>query len=87
MRKDMAKTVMAAAGIKVAPGKVVGRFEAGREHVLEPPYVLKPVAEGSSCGVLIVAEPGARIRRRNCLPTTGPMVTGCWRRNSSAAVN
>ncbi len=55
MRKDMAKVVMAAAGIKVAAGRTVTRFEAGKAHVLEPPYVLKPVAEGSSCGVIIVA--------------------------------
>ena len=54
MRKDVAKIVMAAAGIPVAPGKTVSRFEAGQAHVLEPPYVLKPVAEGSSCGVIIV---------------------------------
>lgn len=56
MRKDVAKVVMAAAGIKVAPGRTISRFEAGRSHVLEPPYVLKPVAEGSSCGVIIVGE-------------------------------
>ena len=30
------------------------RFEAAREHVLPPPYVVKPIAEGSSFGVLIV---------------------------------
>ncbi|HWG04666.1 MAG TPA: D-alanine--D-alanine ligase [Beijerinckiaceae bacterium] len=54
MRKDMAKVVMAAAGIKVAAGRTVSRLEAGKAHVLDPPYVLKPVAEGSSCGVIIV---------------------------------
>jgi D-alanine-D-alanine ligase len=56
MRKDMAKIVMAAAGIKVAPGRTLSRFEAARAHAMAPPYVLKPVAEGSSCGVLIVGE-------------------------------
>lgn len=54
MHKDVAKKVLAAAGVSVAPGKTVSRFAAGRAHVLEPPYVLKPVAEGSSCGVIMV---------------------------------
>jgi D-alanine-D-alanine ligase len=54
MQKDMAKTVMAAAGVPVAQGVVVSRFEAAREHVLAPPYVIKPVNEGSSVGVIIV---------------------------------
>ena len=52
--KDKAKLVMAAAGVPVAPGKVVSRFEAAKTHVLPPPYVLKPVSEGSSYGVFIV---------------------------------
>ena len=56
MRKDMARTVMAAAGIPIAQGRVVSRAEAASEHPFEPPYVLKPLAEGSSYGVLIVAE-------------------------------
>src|SRR6516162_8315963 len=47
MQKDMAKTIMAAAGVPVASGVVVSRFEAARQHVLAPPYVVKPVNEGS----------------------------------------
>jgi D-alanine-D-alanine ligase len=58
--KDKAKMVMAAAGVPVAPGKAVSRFEAARGHVLPPPYVLKPVAEGSSYGVFIVREGTSR---------------------------
>ena len=54
MQKDLAKTVMQAAGIPVAHGVTVDRHEAARRHVLEPPYVLKPVNEGSSLGVVIV---------------------------------
>ncbi len=54
--KDKAKLIMAAAGVPVAAGKVVSRFEAASDHVLAPPYVLKPVAEGSSYGVFIVQE-------------------------------
>ena len=56
MQKDRAKIVMAAAGIPVAQGLTVDRREAARRHVLPPPYVLKPVAEGSSVGVIIVKE-------------------------------
>ncbi len=56
MQKDLAKTVLAAAGVPVAHGRVVDRHEAARRHALEPPYVLKPVSEGSSFGVVIVKE-------------------------------
>jgi D-alanine-D-alanine ligase len=35
---------------------VVSREEAAKAHVMERPYVLKPVAEGSSVGVFIVTE-------------------------------
>jgi D-alanine-D-alanine ligase len=54
MHKVRAKEVMRAAGIPVPAGKVVDRAEAARAHVLARPYVLKPVAEGSSVGVFIV---------------------------------
>ena len=56
MRKDRAKMVMAAAGVPVAHGVTVSRFEVASRHVLEPPYVAKPVADGSSFGVFIVKE-------------------------------
>jgi D-alanine-D-alanine ligase len=54
MHKQTAKAVMHAAGIPVADGKVVTPAEAAKTHVLPRPYVLKPVAEGSSVGVFIV---------------------------------
>ncbi len=56
MQKDKAKLIMAAAGVPVAQGRVVDRFEAAKHHVLPPPYVLKPINEGSSVGVIIVRE-------------------------------
>ncbi len=56
MDKAQARIVMAAAGVPVAEGKVVTRAEAAKAHVMERPYVLKPVAEGSSVGVFIVTE-------------------------------
>ena len=54
LQKDLAKTVMQAAGIPVPGGLVVSRQAAAKSHVLERPYVLKPVSEGSSLGVFIV---------------------------------
>jgi D-alanine-D-alanine ligase len=54
IRKDKAKMVVAAAGVPVAHGVLVSRFEAAKRHALPPPYVLKPVNEGSSVGVVIV---------------------------------
>jgi D-alanine-D-alanine ligase len=56
MQKDLAKIHFRAAGVPTPAGKVVARQEAAREHVLERPYVLKPVSEGSSVGVFIVTE-------------------------------
>jgi len=56
MHKDLAKVVMRAAGIPVPEGVVTTRFAAAKAHVLPPPYVVKPVAEGSSVGVFIVKE-------------------------------
>jgi D-alanine-D-alanine ligase len=56
MEKDLAKIVMQAAGVPVAHGVTIDRHEAARRHALEPPYVLKPVNEGSSFGVVIVKQ-------------------------------
>ncbi|MCA1298959.1 D-alanine--D-alanine ligase [Stappia indica] len=56
MDKQKAKAVMKAAGIPVAEHKVLHRLEAAKAHALPPPYVAKPVREGSSFGVLIVKE-------------------------------
>jgi D-alanine-D-alanine ligase len=56
MNKPKAKDVMKAAGIPVTEALLVNRFEAAKAHVMAPPYVVKPPAEGSSFGVLIVKE-------------------------------
>jgi D-alanine-D-alanine ligase len=56
MQKDRAKDIMKAAGVPVATGITVDRATAAKAHVLPPPYVLKPLSEGSSFGVLIVQE-------------------------------
>lgn len=56
MQKDRAKVVMRAAGVPVPEGRAVDRLEAARTHAMARPYVIKPVAEGSSVGVFIVTE-------------------------------
>lgn len=56
MDKEKSKKVAKGAGIPIAESKVLDRFEAAKEHAMTPPYVVKPVAEGSSFGVLIVRE-------------------------------
>lgn len=55
-QKDLAKIVLQAAGIPAPYGIVADRREAAQRHLLEPPYVLKPLNEGSSLGVVIVTE-------------------------------
>lgn len=56
MHKDRAKVVLKAAGVPVSEGVTVHRSEAAARHVLPAPYVVKPVNEGSSVGVIIVRE-------------------------------
>lgn len=54
MHKERAKAVMRPAGVLVAEARVLTRREAHATHALPPPYVVKPVDEGSSVGVVIV---------------------------------
>jgi D-alanine-D-alanine ligase len=56
MDKAKAKAVLAAAGVAVPGGGLFNRFEVAERHVIAPPYVVKPNAEGSSVGVFIVME-------------------------------
>ncbi|MBS0331135.1 MAG: D-alanine--D-alanine ligase [Proteobacteria bacterium] len=56
MDKAKSKAVLAAAGVTVPGGGLFNRFEAARDHVMPPPYVVKPNAEGSSVGVFLVFE-------------------------------
>lgn len=54
MQKEIAKTVLKAAGVPVPGGLVANRLDVARAHMLPPPYVIKPLSEGSSIGVYIV---------------------------------
>jgi D-alanine-D-alanine ligase len=56
MHKERAKAILREAGVPVAESRLVLRMEAARAHVMPPPYVIKPPAEGSSVGVYIVRE-------------------------------
>ena len=56
MHKGYAKALFKAADVPIAEDRMVSRFEAAKEHVMPPPYVVKPIAEGSSVGVFIVTE-------------------------------
>lgn len=54
MHKERAKAIFAAAGLPIAESVVVPREQAAAGHVMEPPYVIKPVNQGSSVGVFII---------------------------------
>jgi D-alanine-D-alanine ligase len=56
MNKEQAKKIAKASGVPVAESKVVNRFAVQNKHLMKPPYVVKPVNEGSSFGVVIVHE-------------------------------
>ena len=54
MHKEKSKAVFRAAGIPVAESRMVELEQVAAQHVMAVPYVVKPVAEGSSVGVHIV---------------------------------
>ena len=56
MHKEKSKTILREAGVPVADSKVVSLEVAASQHVMTLPYVVKPVAEGSSVGVHIVTQ-------------------------------
>jgi D-alanine-D-alanine ligase len=54
MHKEKSKTIFREAGLPVAESKLVDIDVAASTHPMSPPYVVKPVDEGSSVGVFIV---------------------------------
>jgi D-alanine-D-alanine ligase len=54
MNKHQSKIIFKALGIPVTDHIIAGRAEVARAHVMPPPYVVKPIADGSSFGVFIV---------------------------------
>ncbi len=58
MDKPTAKRLFQAAGLPCAESRIVSREQMMTGDAFDPPYVIKPVNEGSSVGVHIVLEPG-----------------------------
>jgi D-alanine-D-alanine ligase len=56
MDKAQAKIIAKAAGIPIAEQRLMNRFDFTSSHPMKPPYVVKPVREGSSFGVVMVKE-------------------------------
>lgn len=54
MHKERAKDIYRAAGLPVVKSFIVDRRAAAQAHLMEPPYVVKPVNEGSSVGIFII---------------------------------
>jgi len=54
MDKKLTKMIAVQSGIKVALDKIMTRSELKNGHPLQPPYVVKPLTNGSSVGVAIV---------------------------------
>jgi D-alanine-D-alanine ligase len=54
MHKERTKDVYRAAGLPVVKSIVADRREVAQGHLMEPPYVIKPVNEGSSVGIYII---------------------------------
>lgn len=71
MDKAKSKAVLAAAGVTVPGGGLFDRFEVAADHVMAPPYVIKPNAEGSSVGVFIVKEGANRPPQELAAPDWG----------------
>jgi len=78
MNKDKSRAVYAQHGIDIAEGGLYPVEELAREHVMPPPYVIKPIAEGSSFGVFIVREGANRPPRE--------LTDGTWTFGSHALV-
>jgi D-alanine-D-alanine ligase len=54
MHKEKSKAIFREANLPVAESMLVNIDEAAQSHPMTPPYVVKPVDEGSSVGVFIV---------------------------------
>jgi len=78
MNKDKSRAVYAQHGLDIAEGGMFAVEDLAREHVYAPPYVIKPIAEGSSFGVFIVREGANRPPRE--------LTDGTWKFGSHALV-
>ena len=81
MDKQQAKRIAKSVGIPVAESKVMNRLDFTSVHPMAPPYVVKPVSEGSSFGVVIVNEQPAASAAGHHLAGVG-----LWRPRDGRAV-
>ncbi len=56
MDKHQSKIMFKANGIPVADHIIANRDEIASKHIMTPPYVIKPVSEGSSVGIFLVKD-------------------------------
>jgi len=56
MHKERTKDIYRVAGLPVARSIVCDSRDAAIQHLMEPPYVVKPVNEGSSVGIFIICK-------------------------------
>src|SRR5262245_5833068 len=54
MHKERAKAVFRGAGIPVVNDVVMSRHDVAKQTTIKPPFVIKPVNQGSSVGVFII---------------------------------
>ena len=78
MNKDKSRAVYAQHGLDIAEGGMFAVEDLARDHVYEPPYVIKPIAEGSSFGVFIVRAGANRPPKE--------LTDGTWKFGSHALV-
>ena len=78
MNKDKARAVYAQHGLDIAEGGLYAVEDLARDHIMPPPYVIKPIAEGSSFGVFIVREGANRPPKE--------LTDGTWQFGSHALV-
>lgn len=56
MNKPMTKRIAMTLGVQSPEGVVAHREDILASQALDPPYVIKPLSEGSSCGIKIIRE-------------------------------
>ena len=56
MNKPLCNVIASGLGVRVAENVVVSKDAVLSGHVMDPPYVVKPIAEGSSVGVRIIMD-------------------------------
>ncbi|WP_157141273.1 D-alanine--D-alanine ligase [Candidatus Liberibacter asiaticus] len=54
MDKMRSKQVVSSCGVPVCPSILVNRFTMDSQHLISPPYVIKPLKGGSSLGIIVI---------------------------------